>query len=420
MAKPDSRIAVMHKLFSAKTLPEIIGYGRRLLGNPIILTDLTHQVLCMSEEPELLDPKWQEIRRERRVPVNQAITHTYQRALAEQRPILDTDNQHFPILRTVITQGDNLIGFLEIPCYHSIPTQEESDIVTFLADVIFLHLKKELRYMGTPQDILDFFIVELLEGRHIEPAYIQERCDYFHWHMEQDFRVVSICAQDGQNIEQRSQELFLRQLESLLPDATCFVYSDQIKLILPVYQSTAKDGVTFHALIDFLKQNGLEAGISRNTDSLSHLARGNVESVKALEMGQLFHSQECLFFYDKFSVYHALDLCQKNYDVMNFCHSALFILATYDRTHGTSLLDTLHAFLFCHHSLTEAAAKLFIHRNTMNNRMEKIVELTGVDLQDAEAAFHLMFSFHILEYYGATVALDYEQHMRHNPTLRHQ
>ena len=48
-------------------------------------------------------------------------------------------------------------------------------------------------------------------------------------------------------------------------------------------------------------------------------------------------------------------------------------------------------------------------RNTMNNRMEKIVELTGVDLQDAEAAFHLMFSFHILEYYGATVALDYEQ-----------
>ena len=201
------------------------------------------------------------------------------------------------------------------------------------------------------------------------------------------------------------------------PPASC---TDQIKLILPVYQSTAKDGVTFHTLIDFLKQNGLEAGISRNTDSLSHLARGNVESVKALEMGQLFHSQECLFFYDKFSVYHALDLCQKNYDVMNFCHSALFILATYDRTHGTSLLDTLHAFLFCHHSLTEAAAKLFIHRNTMNNRMEKIVELTGVDLQDAEAAFHLMFSFHILEYYGATVALDYEQRMRHNPTLRHQ
>ena len=31
-----------------------------------------------------------------------------------------------------------------------------------------------------------------------------------------------------------------------------------------------------------------------------------------------------------------------------------------------------------------------------------------------------MFSFHILEYYGATVALDYEQRMRHNPTLRHQ
>lgn len=420
MGETVSRIAMMHKLFHAKTLPEMLGYGRDLVGNPIILTDLAHQVLCMSEEPDLKDPKWLEIERKHCVPVNQAVARVHRRALAEHRPILDTDNQHFPILRTVIAQGDQLIGFLEIPCYNSIPTQEDSDTIAFLADVIFLHLKKELRYMGTPQDMLDFFIVDLLEGHHAEPTYIQERCNHFHWHLDGDFRVVSLRPQSGQALEQPDLEVTLRQLEELLPSATCFVYADQIKMILPVCQNTLKDGVLFHTLIEFLTQHDLEAGISRNTESLLQLAQANLESDKALGMGQLFHSQERLFFYDKFSVYHALEVCGKQQNTMDFCHSAIFILATYDRLHGTSLLDTLHAFLFCHHSTAEASAKLFIHRNTMNNRMEKITELTGVDLQDAEATFHLMFSFHILEYYGATVALDYEQRMQLNPTLRHQ
>lgn len=420
MGENVNRIAMMHRLFHAKTLPEMIGYGRELVGNPIILTDLAHQVLCMSEEPDLKDPKWLEIARRHCVPVNQAVARVHRRAMTEHRPILDTDNQHFPILRTVIAQGDQLIGFLEIPCYNSIPTREDSDTIAFLADVIYLHLKKELRYLGTPQDMLDFFIVDLMEGHHAEPAYIQERCNHFHWHLEGNFRVISICPRDGHSLEQPNQEVVLRQLEALLPTATCFVYSDRLKLILPVYQDTAKDGAAFHSLIEFLKDHNLEAGISRDTDSLLRLAQANLESDKALNMGQLFHSQEYLFFYDKFSVYHALEVCSKQQNVMDFCHSAIFILANYDRLHGTSLLDTLHAFLFCHHSTAEASAKLFIHRNTMNNRMEKISELTGVDLQDAEATFHLMLSFHILEYYGATVALDYEQRMQLNPTLRHQ
>ena len=108
--------------------------------------------------------------------------------------------------------------------------------------------------------------------------------------------------------------------------------------------------------------------------------------------------------YAKFSVFHALEVCGKQQNTMDLCHSSIFILATYDRLHATNLLDTLHAFLFCHHSTAEASAKLFIHRNTMNNRMRRITALTGVDLQDAETTFYLILSFQILESYGATMS----------------
>ncbi len=51
-----------------------------------------------------------------------------------------------------------------------------------------------------------------------------------------------------------------------------------------------------------------------------------------------------------------------------------------DRT----LLDTLEAFLSCNGQVETAATKLNIHRHTMRNRLGRIGELTGCDLQSAD------------------------------------
>src|SRR4029077_18754438 len=51
-----------------------------------------------------------------------------------------------------------------------------------------------------------------------------------------------------------------------------------------------------------------------------------------------------------------------------------------DRT----LLDTLEAFLSCNGQVETAATKLNIHRHTMRNRLRRIGELTGCDLQSAD------------------------------------
>jgi purine catabolism regulator len=49
-----------------------------------------------------------------------------------------------------------------------------------------------------------------------------------------------------------------------------------------------------------------------------------------------------------------------------------------------TLLDTLEAFLSCNGQVETAATKLNIHRHTMRNRLRRIGELTGCDLQSAD------------------------------------
>lgn len=54
-------------------------------------------------------------------------------------------------------------------------------------------------------------------------------------------------------------------------------------------------------------------------------------------------------------------------------------LAEHDRRHGTALLSTLRTYLRHDGSLRPASGELFLHVNTLRNRLARIAELTGQD-----------------------------------------
>lgn len=59
-------------------------------------------------------------------------------------------------------------------------------------------------------------------------------------------------------------------------------------------------------------------------------------------------------------------------------------LVRYDIRHGTSLANTLDVYLAHRCSINETAAALYIHRNTLRQRLSRIAELTGRSIDDAE------------------------------------
>ncbi len=68
---------------------------------------------------------------------------------------------------------------------------------------------------------------------------------------------------------------------------------------------------------------------------------------------------------------------------------ALAALLAYDARHSANLVATLHAFLDANGGPKEAAAALGVHRNTVLYRLERIREVTGADLDDADTRLRL-------------------------------
>ena len=70
------------------------------------------------------------------------------------------------------------------------------------------------------------------------------------------------------------------------------------------------------------------------------------------------------------------------------------------------LRDTLFSYLLNDSHLARTARALYMHRNTVINKLNKIVELTGIDLTDGGLCQRLTFSCQMIQYYERVMGMN--------------
>ena len=238
------------------------------------------------------------------------------------------------------------------------------------------------------------------------------------------YRVLTIRSVDPNEMERGAgyleQTRRCELLRARFPEATVFLYGEQIKFLVGLEDESTRERLILHQIAEFLARQELVAGVSQPGRNLRSLAARHRQAMKAMQMGALLKGSGPLYYYDNYSVYHALEFCAAQIDLRELCHTAVLTLERYDRKNGTAYMGTLHAYLATGKNVSEAAQALYIHRNTLAKRLEKISDLISVDLEDRETVFHLLFSLRAMEYYGATqMPSTYEDWLQKMPTLRH-
>jgi GAF domain-containing protein len=135
-------------------------------------------------------------------------------------------------------------------------------------------------------------------------------------------------------------------------------------------------------------------GISAPTETLEQLGVGLAEAREALTAGARLRPAGGVFTLD--DVGHQL-LLSRTADlatVRDRYSLAVETIAEYDRVKRASLIETLSVFLDLR-SRNEAARALYVHRNTLGQRLQRIEYLTGIDLADSEEWFPLQLALKI-------------------------
>ena len=61
----------------------------------------------------------------------------------------------------------------------------------------------------------------------------------------------------------------------------------------------------------------------------------------------------------------------------------------YDREHNSDLIRTLRVYFAANANVSEAADRLYLHRNSLPYRLARVQDLTGLDLKDHRARLAL-------------------------------
>ena len=145
-----------------------------------------------------------------------------------------------------------------------------------------------------------------------------------------------------------------------------------------------------------LRGSRVVAGVSASCSALDGLPRAVGQARLALRHGVARGGTPAMVFDELGVRYKALDSLPD--DVLRELRdSVVGTLAAADAEHGSELLPTLEAYLAAGFSVSDTAAVLYVHRNTLRKRLARIEGLTNLDLASGGGQAESYLSVHAAE-----------------------
>ncbi len=141
-------------------------------------------------------------------------------------------------------------------------------------------------------------------------------------------------------------------------------------------------------------------GVGIIASDVFSIARSYQTALEALEIQKRLATDSILF-YEYAGIYRYISLFADNHQLLQMATSDLEILETHDRKAETNLLNTLRVYLDSDRSKQHTADLLYIHRQTLYNRLEQIHQLLGCDLNDPIQRLSLHVAIYTRKFYMA-------------------
>lgn len=151
----------------------------------------------------------------------------------------------------------------------------------------------------------------------------------------------------------------------------------------------ALHGQLYHALTTLQKNVSVSIGVGTVVSELEAVRQSYDSASTCLTLGRQIKGEGHLTYLHEVTIYYLLSQLDDSNLLSQVCEPIIAKLTRYDNQHNADLIKTLENYLEYDKNVTNTAAALYIHRNTLSNRLEKIQDITGLDLNDHELLFSL-------------------------------
>ncbi len=131
-----------------------------------------------------------------------------------------------------------------------------------------------------------------------------------------------------------------------------------------------------------------QIGIGRVYKGLSKIHKSYYDSIKAIEIGRILGESKITYF-DNLGIYKILCQDVLKTELEEFYNTTIYPLVQYDLKRGTELIKTLEVYFQYNGNLRKISEELFTHYNTILYRIQRIQEITNLDLNSQKDRLNL-------------------------------
>lgn len=142
----------------------------------------------------------------------------------------------------------------------------------------------------------------------------------------------------------------------------------------------------------------MKAGVGTSYEYIEEFKKSYQEAKNALSISKIATKEQKVYFYENLGIYSLIAQISNGKFLDDYVENRIGKLVKADNMQEGELCETLETYLEHNCNANAAAEALFIHRNTMRYRMDKIKRILDDDINDMSVFLELKLAFAIKRY----------------------
>lgn len=389
-----------------RPLMDIFSLLTMVTPNPWYLADPSFRMLAIKDEPDYceISPIWRYQAAHGHLPIDvifRMISSGELQKMNETPHALcfcKTTAFVNAFVSKTIFSPKGVIGHFYIIGMYGEPTAYELEIAEFFGNRLTDLLSGCPEYLPTTGNFFDYYFIDLLEGT-ADDEMAAAVLDNLGWKESDVYRVLALEACQRDSIDQTLSNLQIQMFEDQLK-GKAFLYEDQLVVLIneTAAFSSCEDGESREMRLrrtvkGILQQFEASGGYSETFLSLRRFRTYYLQARAAREYACRSGKSCQLLSYARIAVPYLASALYAHVPPELVCHPAVTVLRQYDRDNNGELLHTLRCYLDHEQNTQKTAQELYIHRNSLIYRLDRIQQLTNLDLSNPKERLRLSLSF---------------------------
>lgn len=389
--------ALFQSLYNGNGLNDLLKATYHHLDNPIVLLDSTFTVLSMYPA-DTIDTEFFTSRNNRLSLDTIHIQDMKDRKIVDKiyhsvHPfIVNIPSLPCPCVIESVRIKSSVIGYIFIRCDNRQLSRDELDYIHVFTQMISIQLQKDESYQSPFRIKYETFFKDLFSNHYEKEKDIIE--DLKELEVVPKKQYVFVASGFINNDERlMATEYYCMQLSMVFKNSIHNSYRGYFISLISI-DSHLSDIERYE---DFLNMNHMKGAFSYMFDDLLNCKPYLNQCINQLKHDLTHYSEKPISYHEDFFLKNLFQSSNNVKEMQATIHPAIKNMYNYDTEHKTEYIKTLRTYFQNNRSASMTSKVLYIHKSTFFYRLDKMINLFHLHLENADSLFAYEFSLRLLD-----------------------